>query len=120
MEFLVSLTSANLKPDSSRNLQWHRRYGNPCIYPATDSYREMNFLRLVLTSNFSAFANSIGLKNRLPLDFNWVDPGDPLHIYDFVNHLRKKIEASYDNKRFEFQQDEGCRNTMFFFFPGTI
>ncbi|MEM6525053.1 MAG: hypothetical protein AAF693_14720 [Bacteroidota bacterium] len=76
----------------------------------------MNFLRLVVISNFRAFANIIGPKNRLPLDFDLVDPVDSLNIYDFVNNRRIEIEARYDDKRFEFQQDEEWRNLMFFYF----
>ena len=116
LENLIVKASANESPNSLKIVKWHGKYGNECICPATKDFEQMNFLRLIVLSNFRDFANLIGPRNRVPLDFNLQDSSDSLNIYDFVNTLRKSIEFSYDNKRFEFQQDDQWKNVMFFYF----
>ncbi|MEM9389448.1 MAG: hypothetical protein AAGA02_03180 [Bacteroidota bacterium] len=116
LENLIVEAAANERPDSLKTVKWHSKYGNECMCPATEDFEQMNFLRLIVLSNFRDFANLIGPGNRVALDFNLLDSSDSLNIYDFVNTLRKSIESSYDDKRFEFQQDERWKNVMFFYF----
>lgn len=115
LENLIQSASSGFGPDSTKTRLWHSRFGNQCLCPNKEGVYS-NFLRMVVLTNFRGFANHIGPKNRTSLDFELKDPSDSLNIYDFVNSLRKKIEAEHEDKRFEFQQDERWRNLMFFYF----
>ena len=73
-------------------------------------------MRLVVQSNFRDFANIIGPNNRLSLNLELKDVNDQMTLLEYVNKRRIDIEKSYNDKRFEFQQDDEWRNIMFFYF----
>lgn len=104
------------KEQPGKSLRWHRKYGSQCYCEATDRYSAGSFLRQVVHSNFREFANIVGPNNRLSLDLTIPDPNDHLTIMEYINKTRIDLEASHQDKRFEFQQDERWRNIMFFYF----
>lgn len=118
LEALIVLAAGTGYMDAdqpAKSLKWHRKFGQQCYCNATENYPEGSILRQVVHSNFREFANIVGPNNRLSLDLQQTDP-DGLNIFEYINKQRIDIEASYDNKRFEFQQDEKWRNIMFFYF----
>ncbi len=98
------------------SFKWFTKYGDQCFCPTFEEFEGGNLLRLVVQSNFRDFANIIGPNNRLPLNLELKDVNDQMTLLEYVNKRRIDIEKSYDDKRFEFQQDEEWRNIMFFYF----
>ncbi|ELR73617.1 hypothetical protein C900_02702 [Fulvivirga imtechensis AK7] len=99
-----------------KSMRWHSKFGSQCQCEATEEFPAGDFLRQVVHSNYRDFANLVGPNNRLSLDLSLKGPNDDLTIFDYINQIRIDIEASHDNRRFEFQQDEAWRNIMFFYF----
>ncbi|MEQ8925030.1 MAG: hypothetical protein RLO81_04410 [Fulvivirga sp.] len=99
-----------------KSLAWHKKFAEQCYCTETVEFEQGDFLRQVVQSNFREFANIIGPNNRLSLYLEFKDPNDGMNILEYVNHKRIAIEKRYDDKRFEFQQDEEWRNIMFFYF----
>ncbi|MBL6445230.1 hypothetical protein JMN32_02850 [Fulvivirga sp. 29W222] len=98
-----------------KSLSWHQKFGRYCHCKSTDEFPAGSFLRQAVNANFREFANIVGPNNRLSLDLLQTD-ADSLNIFEYINKQRIDIEASHNNKRFEFQQDEKWKNIMFFYF----
>ncbi|UII29983.1 hypothetical protein LVD17_16925 [Fulvivirga ulvae] len=101
---------------SQKSLRWHRKFGNSCYCSGSCKFPEGNILRQVVHADFREFANIVGPNNRLSLDLLQPDATDGLNIFEYINKERIDIEASHNDKRFEFQQDERWKNLMFFYF----
>lgn len=119
LEALI-IMAANTGPTDSTKAakakKWHTRFGKYCQCDAHENFPKGDFLRQVVHSNYRSFANKVGPYNELSLDLNLRSPIDDLTIYEYINQERIRLEAKHDNRRFEFQQDEEWRNTMFFYF----
>lgn len=119
LESLIIIASGTGYLDSDqpqKSFRWHSKLGRQCQCEATEGFPAGDFLRQMVHSNYRDFANIVGPNNRLSLDLSLKDPNDGLTIFEYINKTRIDIEASHDDKRFEFQQDETWRNIMFFYF----
>ncbi|MTI20117.1 hypothetical protein E1176_03720 [Fulvivirga sp. RKSG066] len=96
--------------------RWHNQHGAEIYCEVDENYPAGDFLRQIILSNNRDFANIVGPKNRLSLDLEVKDPRDQLNIYEFIDQQLAIVEDRYDNDRAQFQQDEGWRNMMFFYF----
>lgn len=118
LEALIVLAAGTGYYDSDqpqKSLRWHNQYGSSCRCPASEDFPAGSILRQVVHANFREFANIVGPNNRLSLDLLQTD-ADGLNIFEYINKLRMEIEASHNDKRFEFQQDEKWKDIMFFYF----
>ncbi|MTI28356.1 hypothetical protein [Fulvivirga kasyanovii] len=112
---LAAGTGYNDADQPQKSLKWHEKYGSSCYCPASKNFPEGSILRQVVHANFREFANIVGPNNRLTLDLLQTD-ADGLNIFEYINKRRMEIEASHNDKRFEFQQDEQWKDVMFFYF----
>lgn len=118
LEALIVLAAGTGYMDNDqpqKSLRWHQKFGKECYCTATEEFPAGSILRQVVHADFREFANIVGPNNRLTLDLWQTDP-DGLNIFEYINKQRISMEARYDDKRFEFQQDEKWRNIMFFYF----